>query len=132
MDRFYKKVKLEAFSNYLSKTHEFFYRSVCRWYSTTFHTPLQEVFNLHWPDILMHYYEHNFDSMNENQLREFVKQDLNYDPISKDLLEQLEKEQASIANKKKKKANKNNAISKETKQEDTATQDVVVMEHKFD
>jgi glucan phosphorylase len=45
------------------------YRRVCRWYSTTFHTPLHQVFDLDESFVLQHYYEHTFGELEDADWR---------------------------------------------------------------
>jgi hypothetical protein len=52
------------------------YRRICRWYSTTFHTPLHEVFDLDEVFVLQSYYESYFEKMEEEEWRKEVREAL--------------------------------------------------------
>jgi hypothetical protein len=45
------------------------YRRICRWYSTTFHTPLHLVPDLDEAYVLQHYYEHAYEQMEDEEWR---------------------------------------------------------------
>lgn len=59
---FYKTLKDIALANVLEPDSEAYYRSICRWYSTTFSTPLHVVmYELDFSDVLLHYFEHFYE-----------------------------------------------------------------------
>jgi hypothetical protein len=80
----YTLIQTEAINNILNKTNDFYYRDICRWYSTTFHTPLHLVETLPWDEVLLHFYEQKWSSLpKSDQIR-----------IAKDLIPSLyEKEE---------------------------------------
>jgi hypothetical protein len=53
---------------------DFFYRRVCRWYSKSFHTPLHEVEQLPWKNILLAYFEERFYEMYNSPSEEVLQQ----------------------------------------------------------
>lgn len=80
--------------------YEYFYRKVCRWYSTTFHTPLHEVLNLPTPLIFQHYYESSFESLSESSPEEvqqlvmkLVDPDMQDEDDIKDFIQKIESEE---------------------------------------
>ena len=77
-----EKLHLIALAAVESPTWKDQYRSICRWYSKEFHTPLNVVeFELDQLYVLMHYYEDSFerlyksDSEESQQRYEQIKQD---------------------------------------------------------
>lgn len=60
------KLQEIALANVLNPDQPYFYRSVCRWYSEKFHTPLHQVFDLPMEFVFLNY----FESITENQEEE--------------------------------------------------------------
>jgi hypothetical protein len=60
-----KALKTIAFKEALSKepSYEFQERRICRWYSKTFATPLDQVYDLPVYDVFQAYYEEHYDSL---------------------------------------------------------------------
>ena len=71
----YEITQLEAAYGILNKTDLFFYRKVCRWYSSTFHTPLHLVQSgtVQWDELLTHYYEYHYDKLKYNEVLNIAK-----------------------------------------------------------
>lgn len=91
----YDYVQLEAVAGGLVKSDIAFFRKVCRWYSTTFHTPLHEVMDckvVQWDDILLHYYEDQMEDLPFNSLYEIACRE--YIP---ELAEEFDKENEEYA-----------------------------------
>ena len=101
----YEASRLDALYNTTYKTNLWFYRKVCRWFSKEFSTPLKEVEQLDWTEVLVHYYENAYDSLNIKQLVEEIRsnderlKDLNkneVDEFQRQLNAMLSKKQQSI------------------------------------
>lgn len=60
---FWQSVRLLALEAVLVPDWDSFYRSVCRWYSKSFSTPLLDVFDLPQTWVLQNYYEHRWSEM---------------------------------------------------------------------
>jgi primosomal protein N' len=72
-------IKKIAIANVVSPTTEYFYRYVCRWFSKTFHTPLQDVYEAPFDQVLLAYFEESYESMSEEDLELEVQRALNPD-----------------------------------------------------
>jgi len=70
----YELAQTEALFDVLNKSNAYFFRRIVRWYSTTFHTPLHIVESLPWYEILQHYYESQYEKMNETELLELLQE----------------------------------------------------------
>lgn len=64
----YQALKTEAFYNYFNKNDEYFYRKICRWFSKEFSTPLMQVYEIPWEEVLLNYYEHSLDNLPYNHV----------------------------------------------------------------
>lgn len=106
----YDYIKIQAFESYLNEDDQYFYRKVCRWYSTEFHTPLTEVEKLPWDYILLHYYESSLEKMDYNDvldlaIEEYVpeiveEQEKDTDAFVKEVEEMIKrKKEQSLKNK---------------------------------
>ena len=104
----YRLEQLKALRSAFFKDNVFFYRKVCRWYSTTFHTPLMEVYKLSFNHIIQNYYESQMEELDNNQLfdlatkemlPEFIKKSDDYDEA---FARSLEEEQAQTLKNKEK------------------------------
>ena len=74
----YDFLQLEAVAGGLVKSDIAFFRKVCRWYSSTFHTPLHQVMEckvVQWDDILLHYYEDQMEDLPFNNLYDIACQE---------------------------------------------------------
>ena len=69
---YHTAVKLLAFDNATTDEplQEYLLRKIFRWYSKTFHTPLQEVEAIPLHDIFVHYWETRYEDMKEFDLVE--------------------------------------------------------------
>jgi len=91
----YEFLQMEAVAGGLTKSDLSFFRKVCRWYSSTFHTPLHEVMEckvVQWDDILLHYYEEQMEDLPFNSLYDIACQE--YIP---ELAEEFDKENEEYA-----------------------------------
>ena len=67
----YEALQTEVISDILNQSDMNFFRKVCRWYSTTFHTPLHIVMEcreVQWDEVLTHYYESQMEELGYNQV----------------------------------------------------------------
>jgi hypothetical protein len=82
----YLLIQTEAISSILNRTDLYIYRKICRWYSTTFHTPLHIVNSMPYDEILLHYYEHNYEKLPYNEVLRLAHE------VLPELAQQKEKE----------------------------------------
>jgi hypothetical protein len=74
------KIHDSALVDTLEPDMTYHYRSICRWYSEKFHTPLHTVENELPPIyVLRHYYESNFSTMEEEDMERLIFKALNPD-----------------------------------------------------
>lgn len=115
----YKIKQLEAITNILGKTEDYFQRKVCRWFSEKYSTPLPEVERMEWDYLLTHYYEAALEDMDYNNvfdmaqhqyIEEFMEED---EVIRQQLEEELIEEQEQSLKKKEKKKQENEQKIKE-------------------
>lgn len=64
---YYTAMQLAAMEAVLHPTMESFSRSICRWYSREFATPLHEAYELPFEDVLQAYYEASYENMPEEE-----------------------------------------------------------------
>ena len=108
----YRIKQLEAITNILGKTEEYFQRKVCRWFSEKYSTPLPDVEKMEWGYLLTHYYEAVLEDMDYNSVfdmaqREYIEEFIEEDELIRQKLEEeLVTEQESSIEKKKAKTNK--------------------------
>ena len=91
----YEALQTEVIADILTHSDMNFFRKVCRWYSTTFHTPLDQVINgdiMQWDEILLHYYETQMEGIGYNEVYEVATKE--YIP---ELAEQYEEENREFA-----------------------------------
>lgn len=90
---FYKNVKLIALHSVLHPDHDARLRSIFRWYSKEFHVPLPEVEELPLIDVLQHYFESIYESLEEEDLQQELQDILATDEETraKDMAEEEEK-----------------------------------------
>lgn len=91
----YQYLQTEAIAGNLTNSDLAFFRKVCRWYSTTFHTPLHQVMlckDVQWDEILLHYYENQMEDLPFNNVYEIACQD-----FIPDLADEFEKENEEYA-----------------------------------
>jgi hypothetical protein len=58
-------VRIQALLDVMEGDFLYHYRRICRWYSTTFHTPLAEVDSLPMEYVLQQFFEHTFEGMSK-------------------------------------------------------------------
>lgn len=63
-----KAIRLCAFGAVKDKAPDYVLRLIFRWYSKTFHTPLEEVDDLPVEHVLTHYFEERYEAMDEAEL----------------------------------------------------------------
>lgn len=69
----YDALKLLALRAVMKPDSDAHFRSICRWYSITFHTPLHLVDDLPEEDILVAYYEKTYEDMEDPDREELLK-----------------------------------------------------------
>lgn len=69
MDLF-EAIKVKALHSVLHPDEEYFTRKLYRWYSKTFFTPLQEVYDLPLESVLRDWYEERFEALEEDERSE--------------------------------------------------------------
>jgi len=69
----YDALKLLALRAVMKPDAEAQYRSICRWYSKTFHTPLHAVDELPEEDVLTAYFEDRYEDMEEAEREDALK-----------------------------------------------------------
>ena len=128
----YRSYQIKAVESVLDPDEAYFYRKVCRWYSTKFHTPLLTVESLPLDQILTNYYESTMESISYNDLYDIAIEDFlpeiqeENDKETEALMADLEKEQAEQLAKKEAKIPKSH---KQPKPTEDSTPDVNI---KFD
>jgi len=58
-----KQIKEIALANVSDPDYEYIYRMTCRWFSKTFHTPLQDVYNMSPDEVFLHYFETGYEKL---------------------------------------------------------------------
>jgi len=71
----YKSIQIKAIEAVLDPDDTYSYRRICRWYSKTFHTPLQDVYQLDFEHVLLNYYESTFEEIPYNDLYDIAIED---------------------------------------------------------
>ena len=71
----YKSIQIKAIEAVLDPDDTYSYRRICRWYSKTFHTPLQDVYQLDFEHVLSNYYESTFEEIPYNELYDIAIED---------------------------------------------------------
>ena len=71
----YKSIQIKPIESVLDSDDANSYRKICRWYSKTFHTPLQDVYNLDFEHVLSNYYESTFEEIPYNDLYDIAIED---------------------------------------------------------
>lgn len=69
----YEALKLLALRAVMKPDSDAHFRSICRWYSITFHTPLHLVDDLPEEDVLVAYYEKTYEDMEDPEREELLK-----------------------------------------------------------
>lgn len=70
---YFSTVEAEAISNVLSPNNQYLYRKIARWYSSKFSTKLTEVYGLPMYEVILNYFEHRYEQMEEKDLVESLK-----------------------------------------------------------
>jgi hypothetical protein len=68
----FEAVKAKALRCVLRPDVEYMIRHIFRWYSRTFSTPLQEVYDLPLEEVLLHYYEVVFEDLDDHERLEAI------------------------------------------------------------
>jgi len=69
---FIEGIRIRSLLDVLEGDFDYQYRRICRWYSTTFHTPLSEVDSLPVDWVLRAFFESNFERLNRKELRKLA------------------------------------------------------------
>lgn len=67
-------IRAQALLDAMVGDFDFAYRRICRWFSSTFHTPLNEVEDYPIEYVLKHYFECQFESMTKAQQKKVAKE----------------------------------------------------------
>lgn len=65
---YYEAIKAKALRSVLKPDTDYYLRRVYRWYSKTFHTPLETAFDLPVEFVLREYFEEYFENLEEEEL----------------------------------------------------------------
>lgn len=65
----YEAIKIAALRVALKPDTDYFIRKVSRWFSTTYHTPISQVYDMPIEEILQAFFEAKYDAMDEEQLK---------------------------------------------------------------
>lgn len=86
-----KLLKEIALANVADPDSAYFYRYVCRWYSKTFHTPLNKTYSLPSQDVFMAYFEEGYEAMDdEDRTLEMMKTiDPDYDEKEEEAVDEF-------------------------------------------
>lgn len=95
---YYDSLKLLALGAVMKPDGEASYRSICRWYSTTFHTPLHTVEDLPEEEVLQAYFESTYEDMSDEDRVELLKRLLETDEEKKARLRRKDAEDAESFN----------------------------------
>lgn len=71
---FHESLKLLALKAVIAPDGEAHYRSICRWYSKEFHTPLHTVEELPEDEVLQTYFESTYEDLSENERADLLKE----------------------------------------------------------
>ena len=66
--RDYKEIQITALSDFLGKEAAYHERHIMRWFSKEFHTPLDQVAELDFNEVLRSYYEVYFEGLSKEDL----------------------------------------------------------------
>ena len=66
----YEAIKIAALRVALKPDSEYFIRKVSRWFSTTYHTPISQVYDMPIEEVLQAFFEAKYEAMDEDQLQE--------------------------------------------------------------
>ena len=65
----YEAIKLLALRSVLKPDPDYFVRKICRWFSTTYHTPISQVYDMPIEEVLQAYFEAKYDAMDPDDLQ---------------------------------------------------------------
>jgi primosomal protein N' len=65
-------VRIKALLDVMEGDFPYHYRRICRWYSTTFHTPLAEVDSLPMDFVLQAFFENRFEDMSKAERKKLA------------------------------------------------------------
>jgi hypothetical protein len=68
----FEAIRVQALLDVMDGGFEYHWRRICRWYSTTFHTPLIEVDGLPIEHILQNFFEHAFEQQSKAERRKLA------------------------------------------------------------
>lgn len=123
----FEALQTEIMSDILNRSDMSFFRKVCRWYSSTFHTPLHIVMDckvIQWDDILVHYYEDQMESFGYNTVFEIATREYipelaeEFEEDNKEFARALVKEQKATLAKQEAKTKKVSSTTKKISQEE--------------
>ena len=90
----YDALKLLALRAVMKPDGDAHFRSICRWYSVTFHTPLHMVEELPEDDVLTAYYEKTYEDLEDAEKDELLRALLESDEEKKQKLLEKDREAA--------------------------------------
>jgi len=111
---YYKYLQLRAIDSIFNPNDTYFQRKICRWYSKEYSTPLKQVLVMSFDEVLIHYYENQFETIPHNDLIDIMIDDhlpelsSEKDDDVDEWVENLELEQAASLERKEKKQSLNN------------------------
>lgn len=69
-----ESIQIQALLDVMEGDFLYHYRRICRWFSTTFHTPLAEVDSLPMEYVLQNFFENRFEDMSEAERKKLALQ----------------------------------------------------------
>jgi hypothetical protein len=76
--------QLQALLAVENQDNDFLLRRIIRWFSTTFHTPINVVEDMSLESVLQHFFEHSFDTMDKRQRNKIVRDLSGYQDLKND------------------------------------------------
>jgi uncharacterized protein (UPF0147 family) len=67
-----ESIRVKALLDVMEGHFEYHFRRICRWYSTTFHTPLAEVDSLPMDFVLQAFFENRFEDMSKAERKKLA------------------------------------------------------------
>lgn len=86
----FRDLQLISLQNFVNPNEDAFYRRLCRWFASEFHTNLFEVEQKPLEYLLMHYFEHKLEKMSKDDLAKYKRFLLH----KEDILEEEEEDDA--------------------------------------
>ncbi len=94
----FEQIQVIALKNFLHPDEDAFYRRLCRWFATTFHTSIFEVENKPLEYILLHYQEHRLEQMTKEEVNKQIRFVTNKEEVvSEDDQDQIFAEQLELS-----------------------------------